>query len=758
MTNLLSMRSELHYRSYPSDRVGSISMGVHDQVSRNKIIGLKEDLLKALKEWPSDALIKDVLIEVAYDTVVSKTNRIKNLFKISQRDKVHGIVGARYEHNVRGEPYHVLTYYLTRNNIEEAAMKLGELVSFFEEHFADKDYIDSVAFERIGKDAGTPRDWSMSATKQAIHDCIHPVSISIPFFEGSISGPSIVGIFPTEIKAADLLSSYSKLEQREALIDNTTLLLDELQFDELVTKAPYLVTMTVSDNYDLDESDGNNESDDAWEDPLPFKIDKPTGEPTVGVIDTVFDTSSQLARWVEDHPMIDDGLRLSSKDYEHGTQVTSIIVAGHELNPELDDGCGWFQVRHFGVARKWGNSIQRLIQNITRIVEENPDIRVWNLSLGTDQEITPNAVSPLAACLDRLQSEKDILFIVAGTNDENRTRRLRMGSAGDSVNSIVVNSVRRDDTPASYSRRGPVLSFFTKPDISYYGGDDGELIHVLNSVGIVSDKGTSLAAPWIARKAAYLLEVLHLPRDVTKALLIDSALSWKTAVLEAGVSPERGYGVIPQRIEDVYQAKEDEIKFYISGHIENYETYSDEIPVPLDQKKYPYAARAVLVYAPTCNKKQGVDYTNTELSLTFGRSEDRIRKDGTPYIGIEGISDKFTSSPKEFVPYERAVREYKRKWDNVKVKIEKSENARSKKMLSKSGGWGMSIIKTDRLNDGSGDHLPFGLVVTLKAIDGNSRIENFIQQSSRHHWVVREVKPEERIRINQQSQKRIEFE
>lgn len=752
MTNLLSIRSELHYRSYPSDRVGSISMGVYDRVSRNKIKKLKEDLSRALEEWPVDALVKDVLLDVTYDTVVSKTNRIKSLFKISRRDRVHGIVGARYEHTNLGEPYHVLTYYLTRKSIEEAIAKLGALVSFLDEYLVGKDYVDSTEFERIGKDIDTPEGWSMSAVKQGIHDCIHPVSISIPFFQGSISGSSIVGIFPTEIEAADLLSSYSKLEQREALIDNTTLLLDESQFDELVTKAPYLVTMTADDKYDLDESD------DIWEEPLPFTIKEPAGEPTVGVIDTVFDTSSQLAQWVENHPMINDGLQLLPEDYEHGTQVTSIIVAGHELNPELDDGCGWFQVRHFGVARKWGNSVQQLIQNITRIIEENPDIRVWNLSLGTNQEISQNAISPLAACLDRLQSEKDVLFVVAGTNDENRTRRLRMGSAGDSINSIVVNSVRRDNSPASYSRSGPVLSFFTKPDISYYGGDDGELIRVLNGIGIVSDKGTSLAAPWIARKAAYLLEVLHLPRDVTKALLIDSALSWETAALEAGVSTEKGYGVIPQRIEDVFQAKEDEIKFYIAGYIENYETYSDGIPVPLDQKKYPYAARAVLVYAPACDKRQGVDYTNTELSLTFGRNEDRIRKDGTPYIGIKGISDKFTSAPREFIPYERAVREYKRKWDNVKVKIEKSENVRSKKMLSESGGWGMSIFKTDRLNDGSGNHLPFGLVITLKAVDGNSRIEDFIQQSIRHHWMVREVKPEEKRRINQQSQKRIEFE
>lgn len=131
-------------------------MGVYDRVSRNKIKKLKEDLSRALEEWPVDALVKDVLLDVTYDTVVSKTNRIKSLFKISRRDRVHGIVGARYEHTNLGEPYHVLTYYLTRKSIEEAIAKLGALVSFLDEYLVGKDYVDSTEFERIGKDIDTP--------------------------------------------------------------------------------------------------------------------------------------------------------------------------------------------------------------------------------------------------------------------------------------------------------------------------------------------------------------------------------------------------------------------------------------------------------------------------------------------------------------------------------------------------------------------------------------------------------------------------
>lgn len=82
------------------------------------------------------------------------------------------------------------------------------------------------------------------------------------------------------------------------------------------------------------------------------------------------------------------------------------------------------------------------------------------------------------------------MFVVSGTND-NRTVKegiLRIGSPADSLNSIVVNSARRDGTPASYSRKGNVLSFFNKPDVAYYGGDYDERIKAYSSNGDEDNK------------------------------------------------------------------------------------------------------------------------------------------------------------------------------------------------------------------------------------------------------------------------------
>lgn len=755
MNDLLLMRNELHHRRHPSAESGKggggVSFGVSDVVDKTKIDSVRAKFEHALSEWPENAIVKDILLEVHFDTIVSKSNRLHQLLRCPPRDLIHGVVGARFEGIETLEPYHVHTFYVPESIVQDAIDDL-KVVSAFVEGIPSR-LVDKDVFDRIGEDFEIPDGLSKSKLCHILHDCLHISAVKVPSFSSSISKQSIVNIFQTEVKAGDLLSPLSPTERREALVDDTTMLLTPEQFEELAAKHSYLITMAAGDSYDVDD----------WgDDPaslFQFDIPKPSNEPTIGVIDTLYDMASPLSEWVDYRNLVDPQIPVIDKDREHGTQVTSTIIAGHMLNPELDDGCGWFKVRHFGVALKVGNSLRKLIQNVENIVAKNPDIKVWNLSLGTNEEISQNSISPLAACLDKLQYERNILFVVAGTNDDNNTRSLSVGSPADSLNSIVVNSCRRDRSPALYTRRGPVLSFFNKPDLSYYGGDTGEPIKVGTAQGSVSEKGTSFAAPWIARKAAYLIEVMHLPRDVAKALLIDSALSWDAEAIKSGVSNELGYGVVPVKIEDVLQSRNDEIKFYISGKVSDYETYTAGIPVPInDSGRQPYAMRMVMSYSPACNRKQGVDYTNTELALSMGRFKPAKRRDGTMRMSVHSIADKYTSAPNDFIPYEGAVREYKRKWDNVKVKSEQYHGSKPKKTYTDMGLWGASIKKNERHNDGSGENLSFGLVVTLKALDGNSRINEFIQQNIRHGWTVRAIKVQEKIRIINQAQSQIEFE
>ena len=96
-------------------------------------------------------------------------------------------------------------------------------------------------------------------------------------------------------------------------------------------------------------------------------IPKPTNEPIIGVIDTLFDESVYFSDWVEYEDMIDENIPREEKDYDHGTSVTSIIVDGPSFNKKYDDGCGRFRVKHFGVATSGRNSSITIMQKIKKM-------------------------------------------------------------------------------------------------------------------------------------------------------------------------------------------------------------------------------------------------------------------------------------------------------------------------------------------------------------------------------------------------------
>ncbi|MBR4624160.1 MAG: S8 family peptidase, partial [Alphaproteobacteria bacterium] len=473
-------------------------------------------------------------------------------------------------------------------------------------------------------------------------------------------------------------------------------------------------------------------------------IPSPNTEPVIGVIDTLFDNRVYFSEWVEYKDMVSADIPKKQSDYEHGTAVSSIIVDGPTFNPELDDGCGRFRVRHFGVATGGSFSSFSILRAIKEIVAANKDIKVWNLSLGSQLEINENFISPEAAILDSIQAENDIIFIIAGTNKiDPKSKNVLIGAPADSINSLVVNAVTPKNLPTDYSRRGPVLSFFMKPDVSYYGGTDDNRIRVCTPTGEKLVQGTSFAAPWIARKMAYLIHVAGLTREVAKALIIDAATGWKK---ETDTTEYIGHGVVPVKINDIVQSPKDEIKFFLSGKSEKYDTYNYNIPVPISNEKHPFIAKATLCYFPACSRNQGVDYTNTELDILFGR----IGNDNA----IKPINNNYQSEVGHFM-YEKEARKYYRKWDNIKH-IRETENKNKPKKIY-TGMWGISIKTKERLEQKFGEDLKFGVVITLKAIDGVNRIEDFIQQCSLRGWLVNRINIENKIDIYNAAEAHVDF-
>ena len=208
--------------------------------------------------------------------------------------------------------------------------------------------------------------------------------------------------------------------------------------------------------------------------------------------------------------------------------------------------------------------------------------------------------------------------------------------------------------------------FLPQPDVSYYGGSEEQYIQVCEPLGVVNIAGTSFAAPWIACKLSYLIDVFVLNREVAKTMIIDTARAWKEKPTPEEVALY-GHGIVPVRIEDIIQIKDDGIKFIVSDLSEKWNTYNYHFPIYLKNNKYPYIAKATMCYFPMRDKTQGVDYTNTKLNLHFARIKDdgKLNEINNDTQNQEDAS----STPKGYI-LEGVARERFRKWDNVKYVTE----------------------------------------------------------------------------------------
>jgi len=741
MNNILQLKGAFQQRSN-DNKPGPRNVPKNSSpITIKKLQSLLNDLQNLGNFWKRQNIIKGCLIDVNYVDVIAKSNRINGFFYSGKEPVNNTVVGARFANEKN--PKHVITHYVSSELLAHTIENLKSCIHLISDVFGD-----SITYEAIDNLRETDIKYDLyniakTTFRNIVVDSHYLDRFTIPDNSANTRNQSIITIYKTNIDLVNLMKQIGVDVQPDKIISETTLFLYPDEIVLLAEKAPYLIAMSTEDLSKLSYEDfGEKEKNKTT-----FKIDSPNGEPIIGVIDTLFDQSVYFSEWVEYKKIISDEIPTTPSDYVHGTSVTSLIVDGPAINPDLDDGCGKFRVRHFGVAAQGQYSAFSIMKAIKEIVASNPDIKVWNLSLGSDREINRNFISPEAAILDKIQHEHDVIFVIAGTNkqDSSLSSEKMIGSPADSINAIVVNSVTRSGNPASYSRKGLVLSFFNKPDVSSYGGDRNEYIWVYSPDGLKpSTGGTSYAAPWITRKVAFLIEILGFSREVAKALIVDAAADWNGVGNNIELAPLLGHGVVPKRIEEIVKSNNDEIKFFISGISEKWDTYTYNLPVPVNNQKHPFVAKATLCYFPSCSVNQGVDYTNTELDVYLGR----VVKDGIKSINknVQSVDD----GEKHYV-YEGNARRFYRKWDNTKHISESFTDKVVARKAYENGMWGVSVKTKERLSKRVGDGIKFGLVVTLKEINGVNRINDFIRQCELRGWLVNQVDVDNTIEIYNKS-------
>lgn len=743
MNNVLELKGKRFVQESKKGNGGGAAINSKVVVTNNHVKKLQSKLQSLREFWMNeDKPFSGILISVHYNKIVAKTNRISGLFKGDQSN--YAIVGAKFNTE---KTKHIITYFLEDADIEDS-IKLLENVSkvltiYFTDGISKEVFEQKILFDRIDF-----KKYFLSKTlfRQIVADVSY-----IDDFEVEMARKhdkeSIITLFDIGVDVKSVFNKIGIDILSSRILDNRTVYLDENQMNLLYEKAPYLVAMATENLSDLSPDDFIEE----YESDI-TSIPNPGIEPTIGVIDTLFDKLVYFSKWVEYHDMVDDNIPKGQNDYRHGTAVSSLIVDGPKMNPWLDDGCGRFKVRHFGVAAGAQFSSFTIIKLIKTIIESNKDIKVWNISLGSNQEINDNFISAEAAVLDQIQYENDVIFVVAGTN-KSREDVNKIGSPADSINSMVVNAVTKSGLSTKYSRKGLALSFFAKPDVSYYGGSEEQYIQVCEPLGTTFVAGTSFAAPWIARKLAYLIDVLGLNREIAKALIIDAARGWNDAPTPEEVALY-GHGIVPIKITDIIQTPEDEIRFLVTDVSEKWNTYNYHFPIPLKADTYPYYARATMCYFPLCDRAQGVDYTNTELNLHFGRIQDdgKLNEINDDKQNLDDIGES-----RSYI-LEGDARERFRKWDNVKYIAETVKDRRVPKKSYRNKNWGMEIKTNNRLDPEDGVGLRFGVVVTIKEMYGINRIDEFIKNCNLNGWLVNAIDIQNRIEIHEKINEEIRFD
>ena len=747
MNSILQVKLTFQKESNPA-RVTGKKLRKSADVSTAKIESLIEGL-KVIQRFYRDTpkLMKDILIDVHYNDIVAKSKRIEDILKPVGRKVNDMIVGARFSDAPSGQENHIITYYIDDETVQRTINELGIVRQFVEAELNGK--ATSENFDGNKKLRYNKYPLSKTKLRNRTVECSVIDSFSVPAITSAPDRDSfLVTFYKTELSLSVLLERLGIEPYSYTSYGNDTISVNRDLYHVLNERIPYMISMISADFSKI-------RLEDMFEchPKVKIQIPDPVHEPIIGVVDTFFDESVYFSKWVENIDYLDEieHFQLQNARRDHGTQVSSIIVDGPRLNPWLDDGCGRFRVRHFGVCAERIHTA-RLVRKLKEIIRNNPDIHVWNLSLGTEDEVSRNFISYDAAALDEIQTQYNVIFVVSGTNDNRTTHPdiLKIASPADSLNSLVVNSVRRNGQPATYTRRGNVLHFFNKPDVSYYGGDYDERIMAYSSAGEEEVYGTSFAAPWISRKLCYLIDIMKLPREVAKAMIIDSAAGWEYKQSSYRSMDMIGYGVVPIDIRKILSTENDEIRFVVYGASETYRTANYGIPVPRDEdNKYPYIARATLCYFPECTRSQGVDYTNRELSITFGRINDNDK--------IDDINDNLQEDS-EARTDERKSRNDFRKWENTKFI---STILKPQMKPKKSYGerlWGFAVTSKERLTNQMKKSLNFGAVITLRDIKGVNRIEEFIKACMLRGYIVNRLDVENRIEIFNSTQEEIRFD
>ena len=377
--------------------------------------------------------------------------------------------------------------------------------------------------------------------------------------------------------------------------------------------------------------------------------------PTIGLLDSGVANITHLKQWLCDkkHQSYPDAFINQS----HGTFVAGILLYGDQLESQNYtglSGCKIFDATVFPDSAKESIMEDELIENIREAISANPNIKIWNLSLGSQEEANPNNFSDMGIALDYIQDRYGVLICKSAGNCSNFTTGKpisRISKSADSVRALVVGSIANKkqlndfaeiDHPSPFSRIGYGPANIIKPDLVSYGGNaglkNGRVVQTgVSSFSPTGDTTTAVGTSFSTPRVTALLAELdrNIEEDFNPLLLKALAIhSSKYPVVDFPNNEKQkyyGFG-LPSNAEDIIYNDPHEITLIQQDTLVKGEFIEIlEFPFPedlIDEDGYYYGEiKITLVTDPILHENQGAEYCQSDLNIGFGTYDRVVERD-----------------------------------------------------------------------------------------------------------------------------------
>ncbi|GAB2987497.1 hypothetical protein GCM10027049_29290 [Mucilaginibacter puniceus] len=316
---------------------------------------------------------------------------------------------------------------------------------------------------------------------------------------------------------------------------------------------------------------------------------------------------------------------------EHGTAVTSAVLYGALNNIKNTDQLlePTVTVRNFKVLSNatFDPDLYEVIDSIEAIVPTNPDIQIYNLSLGPKGPIFDDSVSRFTYACDTLSKKHNILFCIAVGNDGEKAGYDRIQSPSDMVNGLAMGAYTLSGIKpirAPYSCIGPGREGNKmKPDLVAFGGCDLVPIHLLSAQmnQRTYTSGTSFSTPLGSSAATRVIAGSNnsLNPLTSRVLLLHAASESQESHCK-----EMGHGILPIDIEEAMTCQDKSYTLIYEGEVEKSKYRKFDIPwiegLNTGKVKFHWTSAALA----SVDSSSPEDYTTASVEVSFCCNKNRF--------------------------------------------------------------------------------------------------------------------------------------